>query len=58
MPLYIVIDVVRSGLLNAWVGRDPDSYDKTPVATGKTTAQVLRAIAKQVPIESKEAKNG
>lgn len=61
MPLYIKLDVGTTGLVYAWVTNDRYNFGGVAqlisVASGRTAAQTLRSLAKQIPLPKKEDKN-
>lgn len=60
MPLYIKLDVAKTGLIHAWVTTTKDELGSgllKSCAFGKSTAQVLRALAKKIPLAESD-KNG
>lgn len=50
MPLYIKLDVGRSGLIGAWVSKRPDEFVGDSTACAKSVPQVLRKLAKTIPL--------
>lgn len=56
MPLYIKLDIGSSGLVHAWTSRNECNFVGDSVASGKSSAQALRKLARSIPIPKPTAK--
>lgn len=55
MPLYVKLDIGKSGLIHAWVSSVDGVWDNS-VAWGRSTAQALRMLAGKIPLPKPDVK--